>query len=88
MHKTAVYGRYEYVKKDANELDLTDAYPLDPNFAINAFTLGVNRVLATVAKTNLTAGIQSTLNVSPSELKTLYGSAPVGFEVYLRITPR
>jgi len=88
MHKTAVYGRYEYVKKDADELDLTDAYPLDPNFAINAFTLGVNRVLATVAKTNLTAGIQSTLNVSPSELKTLYGSAPVGFEVYLRITPR
>jgi len=88
MHKTAVYGRYEYVKKDADELDLTDAYPLDPNFAINAFTLGVNRVLATVAKTNLTAGIQSTLNVSPSELKTLYGSVPVGFEVYLRITPR
>jgi len=88
MHKTAVYGRYEYVKKDADELDLTDTYPLNPNFTINAFTLGVNRVLATVAKTNLTAGIQSTLNVSPSELKTLYGSTPVGFEVYLRITPR
>ncbi|HTK19134.1 MAG TPA: hypothetical protein VL442_06465, partial [Mucilaginibacter sp.] len=88
MHKTAVYGRYEYVKKDADELDLTDNYPLNPNFTINAFTLGVNRVLATVAKTNLTAGVQSTLNVSPSELKTLYGSAPVSFEVYLRITPR
>ena len=88
VHKTAVYGRYEYVKKDADELDLTDSYPLNPNFAINAFTLGVNRILATVAKTNLTAGVQSTLNVSPPELKTLYGSAPVGFEVYLRITPR
>ena len=88
MHKTAVYGRYEYVKKDADELDLTDNYPLNPNFTINAFTLGVNRILATVAKTNLTAGVQSTLNVSPSELKTLYGSTPVGFEMYLRITPR
>jgi hypothetical protein len=88
MHKTAVYGRYEYVKKDADELDLTDSYPLNPNFTINAFTLGVNRILATVAKTNLTAGVQSTLNVSPSELKTLYGSTPMGFEVYLRITPR
>jgi hypothetical protein len=88
MHKTAVYGRYEYVQKDADELDLTDNYPLNPDFTINAFTLGVNRVLATVAKTNLTAGVQFTLNVSPSELKTLYGSAPVGFEVYLRITPR
>jgi hypothetical protein len=88
MHKTAVYGRYEYVKKDADELDLTNAFPLNPNFAINAFTLGVNRTLAIVAKTNLTAGIQSTLNVSPAELKSLYGSTPVGFEVYLRITPR
>lgn len=88
MHKTAVYGRYEYVKKDADELDLANSYPLNPNFTINAFTLGVNRVLATVAKTNLTAGVQSTLNVSPSELKTLYGRTPVGFEMYLRITPR
>jgi hypothetical protein len=88
IHKTAVYGRYEYVQKDADEFDLTDSYPLNPNFTINAFTLGINRILATVAKTNLTAGIQSTLNVSPSELKTLYGSTPIGFEVYLRITPR
>ena len=88
MHKTAVYGRYEYVQKDADELDLTDTYPLNPNFTINAFTLGVNRILATVVKTNLTAGVQSTLNVSPSELKILYGSTPIGFEVYLRITPR
>lgn len=88
IHKTAVYGRYEYVQKDADELDLTGSYPLDPNFTINAFTLGINRVLATVVKTNLTAGVQSTLNVSPSELKTLYGSTPVGFELYLRITPR
>jgi hypothetical protein len=88
IHKTAVYGRYEYVQKDADEFDLTDSYPLNPNFTINAFTLGINRILATVAKTNLTTGIQSTLNVSPSELKTLYGSTPIGFEVYLRITPR
>lgn len=87
MHKTAVYGRYEYVQKDADELDLTGTYPLNPNFTINAVTLGVNRILATVKKTNLTAGIQSTLNVSPSELKTLYGSTPVGFEVYFRISP-
>jgi hypothetical protein len=87
MHKTAVYGRYEYVQKDADELDLTSIYPLNPNFMINAFTLGVNRIIATVYKTNLTAGIQSTLNVSPTELRDLYGSTPIGFEVYLRITP-
>ena len=87
LHKTAIYGRYEYVQKDADELDLVGTYPLDQNFTINAITLGTNRILATVAKTNLTAGLQSTLNVSPSELRDLYGSAPLGFEVYLRITP-
>jgi hypothetical protein len=87
MNRTAIYGRYEYIRKDADELDLTATYPLNPNFTINAVTFGVNRVLATVAKTNLTAGIQSTLNVSPAELKDLYGSAPIGFEVYLRISP-
>jgi hypothetical protein len=87
MHKTALYGRYEYVQKDADELDLTSTYPLNPNFMINAITLGVNRIIATVYKTNLTAGIQSTLNVSPTELRDLYGSTPIGFEVYLRITP-
>ena len=88
IHKSAIYGRYEYVQKDADELDLSDTYPLNPNFMINAFTLGVNHIFATVAKTNLTVGIQSTLNVSPSQLRSLYGSTPVGFEVYLRITPR
>ena len=88
MHKTAVYGRYEYVQKDAEELNLAGAYPLNPDFAINVITVGVNRILATVKRTNLTAGVQSALNVSPSALKALYGSAPVGFEVYLRITPQ
>jgi hypothetical protein len=87
MHKNALYGRYEYIQKDADELDLTGTYPLNPDFTINAFTIGVNRILATVKKTNLTAGIQSTLNVSPTELKSLYGSTPLGFEVYFRITP-
>src|SRR6201996_539049 len=58
-HKTAIYGRYEFVEKDADELDLTDTYPLNPNFTINAITLGINRILATVAKTNLTGGVQA-----------------------------
>jgi hypothetical protein len=53
MHKTAVYGRYEFVQKDAYELDLTGTYPL-------------NQTLISML---------------------LPGSAPVGFEVYLRINP-
>jgi len=87
LNKTAIYGRYEYVQKDADELDLVNSFPTNPNFNINALTLGVNHILSTVKNTNLTGGIQATLNVSPSSLTPLYGSAPIGFELYLRVTP-
>lgn len=86
-HKQAIYTRYEYVKKDAEELDLVGDYPANPNFTINAITLGTNRMLATWKNTNLTGGVQATANVSPSPLRNLYGTAPIGFEVYIRISP-
>lgn len=87
MHHTAVYGRYEYVKKDAEEFDLTASYPANPNFNINALTLGVNQILTSFGQTNLTGGLQGTLNITPSPLKGLYGTAPVAIEVYLRVNP-
>jgi hypothetical protein len=87
LNKTAIYSRYEYVQKDAGELDLQTLYPGDPNFNINAITLGTNRILTTYKQTNLTMGLQATLNASPKALRPLYGTAPLGFEVYLRITP-
>ena len=87
LHKTAVYGKYEYVQKDADELDLLTPFPGDPTFNINALTLGVNHILGSAKHTNLTGGIQATFNFSPSPLAPLYGSTPVGFEVYIRITP-
>jgi hypothetical protein len=87
MHKIAIYGRYEFVSKDAEELNLTDDFPANPNFNINAITLGINRILSTFKHTNLTGGVQATANVSPTALRPLYGTAPIGFEVYLKINP-
>ncbi|NCD69470.1 hypothetical protein [Mucilaginibacter agri] len=89
LSKTAIYGKYEFVRKDADELDLEDHHTgYNPNYNINAFTLGINRTLGQFIKnTDLRAGVQGTLNVSPSALNYLYGSAPVGLEVYLRISP-
>ena len=87
LNKTAVYGRYEYVQKDADELDLNAAFPGNPNFNINAITIGTNYIVSTFKKTNLTMGLQATLNASPKSLNPLYGTVPVGFQVYLRITP-
>jgi len=85
--KAAIYGRYEFVQKDAEEIDMVSAFPANPNFNINAITLGTNYIISTVKNTNLTVGVQGTVNVSPSALKTYYGAAPVGFQVYLRINP-
>jgi hypothetical protein len=87
LNKTAIYGRYEYVQKDADELNLTNTFNTNPNFSINALTLGVNHIISTVKRTNLTAGVQATLNISPSPLVPLYGNTPVGFEIYIRVTP-
>ncbi len=87
LKKNAVYGRYEFVRKDAEELDLQNTYPANPNFNINALTLGVNRILATTKNTDLRGGLQGTLNVSPGTLQSLYGATPLGFEVYIRISP-
>jgi hypothetical protein len=85
LSKQAVYGRYEFVRKDAEELDLHAQFPANPNFNINALTIGTSRILATVKHTDLRAGLQGTLNFSPGQLQSLYGTAPVGFEVYLRL---
>lgn len=86
LHKTAMYGSYTYVRKNAHELDL-HSFANDPDFNINAVTVGANRILTTVKNTDLRLGMQATLNVSPSALRPLYGTMPVGFEVYLRISP-
>jgi len=88
QHKrTAIYGRYEYVQKDAEELDMHTVFPANPDFSINAFTLGTNYLISTVKNTNLTLGVQGTLDVSPSPLQGYYGSAPLSLQVYLRISP-
>ncbi|CAM3720710.1 hypothetical protein MUGA111182_05180 [Mucilaginibacter galii] len=86
LHKTALYGSYTYVRKDAHELDF-HIFPSDPNFNIQAATVGANRILTTVKNTDLRVGAQATLNFSPQMLQPFYGRMPVGFEVYIRISP-
>ncbi len=88
MHKTAVYGKFEFVQKDAGELNLDNPLTgFDPAYNINALTLGINHILKTVKRTDLRIGLQSTLNISPVPLRALYGTTPIAVEVYLRISP-
>jgi hypothetical protein len=86
-HKTAVYGRYEFVQKDAESLDMLTTLPANPHLNINAITLGTNYMISTIKQTSITAGIQAAVNISPAPVKAVYGTAPVAFEVYLRVNP-
>lgn len=88
LNKTALYGKYEFVQKSAEELVLDEAiYDHDQLFPINAITLGVQQNLWTQWKTHLSIGVQGTWYSTPEELVELYGKNPLALEVYLRIYP-
>ena len=82
----AIYARYEFVQKDADELQLFQ-FTNNPTFNINAFTLGVNRILCSQFQTDLSLGVQGTINFPGDNLKTFYGNNPLAAEVYLKLAP-
>jgi hypothetical protein len=84
--KNALYGRYEYVQKSKEELDLDGALP-DEKFNVHAFTAGYNRQLVSFSKIDLNAGTQFTIHGVDENLQSLYGKTPVGFQVYLQLRP-
>lgn len=85
--KQALYSRYEFVQKAAEELDLPSSFG-DKNFDIHALTLGYNRNIAPFAPVEILLGAQGTINFPAPELKSLYGSKPIGFELYIQLRPR
>ncbi len=87
LDKLAVYGRYEFVQKSLDELNLTPASVNAALFNVHAITLGVNHRLFQTFKTDVTLGIQATAYLIPDGLNTLYGNSPLSGEVYLKISP-
>ena len=84
--KNALFSRYEFVQKSADELELEDELGhqiLD----IHAFSIGYNRSLWQKGVVELAAGAKATINFSAEELKPIYGKMPAGFQVYLQIRP-
>ncbi|HRH61484.1 MAG TPA: hypothetical protein PL045_12980, partial [Chitinophagaceae bacterium] len=87
--KLAVYGKYEYVQKSAEELNLKEPlFDEDAVFPVNAFTAGANYNLLNIGKTKLAGGGQFTFYNADSRLNNLYGKNPMAFEVYLRWYPK
>jgi hypothetical protein len=86
LYRSAIYMRYEFVQKDADELQLLQ-FEDDPIFNINAFTLGVNRILLTEFRTDLSLGIQGTVDIPGNNLIPIYGHHPFSAEIYLKVSP-
>lgn len=87
FQKQAFYGRYEFVRKSAEELDLQSTLGHEV-LNIHALTVGYNRNISRAAPVEILAGLQSTFNFPDRKLQPLYGTAPVGLEIYLQLRPR
>ena len=86
LNKHAVYGRYEFVQKSADELAI-GTFPDETEFNINAFTLGYNYTFFNFSYLDLAAGVQAAINFTPKELQSLYGKTPFAGEIYLQLKP-
>jgi len=88
VNSTQIYTRYGWVNKSREELVLPVKAYGNPVYAINTFTLGFNKKLFDVGNTRVALGVQGSLYVTPAGLTGLYGRAPIGGEVFLRVSPR
>ncbi|QCR24984.1 hypothetical protein [Pontibacter sp. SGAir0037] len=84
----AVYGRYEWLQKSADELGFgEDFFGHDTIFGIHALTVGANRQLAQAGSVNFHLGAQASIFRSDTALHPYYGDLPVSAQVYLRVFP-
>jgi hypothetical protein len=84
--RQAIYGRYEFVQKSAEELALEDSFR-NKIFNIHKLTIGTNRNLFSVASIDWLLGLQLSMNVPPNSLHNLYSNLPLAGQLYLQIRP-
>jgi hypothetical protein len=82
--KTALYLRYEWLQKSAEELNLISATSL---FNMQGITAGANYQLGNWLNTNVAVGVQGTVNVLSPDMQALYGALPLSFQAYVRVVP-
>ncbi len=91
IHNTTVFGRYEWVNKSGESLQLNEAVfshnEIDELYGVNALALGIQQKLFKTLNTNVALGVEGRLGFTPDELTEVYGDTPVGFQVYLRLYP-
>lgn len=86
--KFAIYGRYEWVQKGAEEMGFEEGtFGHDALFGVHAITLGANRQLFELAGVNTHLGAQLSAFRGADELHPFYGEIPISGQVYIRIFP-
>jgi hypothetical protein len=87
--KLSLYGRYEWVQKSVEELNLDErVYGHDVIFPVHAFTMGASYDLFKIGQTRIAAGAQLSFYNPDKKLSSLYGQNPLAGQVYLRIYPQ
>ncbi len=86
LHKINLYGRFEWVQKSGDELELPNLLH-DDIFDITAVTLGANYSFFSFANTIVNFGMQGSIFQPDEMLTTFYGSNPLSLEVYLKVSP-
>ena len=86
LEPLAIYSRYEYIQKDAHELQLHQ-FTEDNTFNINAWTVGLNKKLIEFKAVHLSAGVQGTVNFPDKKLENIYGKSPLAAQVYIKLFP-
>lgn len=88
INRTALYTRYDFTEKSAEELVLADSFDEHDVFNVHALTVGANYDLFKVGRLNVAGGGQWSIYSAPQALDDIYGKNPMSFQVYLRIYPQ
>lgn len=85
--RNSIFGRLEWVQKNAEELVIPTADP-DTRYNVSSVAVGYIREMAAFGGASLGLGIRGSLNLVPEPLRATYGTrTPVGIAVYARIRP-
>jgi hypothetical protein len=88
LKRCSVFGRYEYVEKSADELDIHNpTFEHDALFQVNAFSLGFSYDVIHSRVLRMAIGGQGSIYAATDRLDYLYGKHPVSGQVFLRIYP-
>ena len=85
--RNSVFGRAEWVQKNAEELVIPAVDPED-RFDVWSLALGYIRDVVEYDGASLGLGVRGSLNIVPTGLEPTYGTrTPAGVAVYLRLRP-